>query len=72
MGHRLTTEVGGDRQDLTFDRRPSYSYQLDAFIQAVKTGTPPLTDGEDAVKQMMVIDQCYMAAGLPLRGAANA
>tara|TARA_R110002072_G_scaffold1369_2_gene11201 strand:+ start:8344 stop:9324 length:981 start_codon:yes stop_codon:yes gene_type:complete len=68
MGHRLTIEIGGERQDLSFDRRPSYSYQLDAFLQAIETGIAPLTDSEDAVKQMTVIDQCYIAAGLPIRG----
>jgi len=68
MGHLLTTEIDGERQNLTFDRRPTYSYQLDAFIHAVETGERPLTDAEDAVKQMTVIDRCYESANLPRRG----
>lgn len=68
MGHLLTTEIDGERQDLTFDRRPTYSYQLDAFIHAVETGERPITDAEDAVKQMVVVDRCYEAANLPRRG----
>ena len=72
MGHRLRTVIDGNQQDYFFDRRPSYSYQLDAFIQAVKENKAPITDAEDAVNQMRVIDQCYIAAGLPIRGNANA
>jgi predicted dehydrogenase len=67
-GHqiRLTTKAGTTTE--TRDRRPTYGYQLDAFIAAVETGAPLFTDGADAVKQMRVIDRCYRAAGLPLRG----
>lgn len=72
MGHRLTTVIDGKRSDEFFDRRPTYSYQLDAFIEAVVNGKPLATDGEDAVKQMQVIDRCYTAAGLPLRGSTDA
>jgi predicted dehydrogenase len=50
------------------DRRPSYAYQLDAFIQAITQGSPVFTDSKDAVKQMRIVDRCYEAAGLPLRG----
>lgn len=52
----------------TFDRRPTYGYQLDAFLDAVDEGKSLLTDAEDAVKQMRVVDRCYEAAGLPTRG----
>jgi predicted dehydrogenase len=72
MGHRLRTLIDGNKQDHFFDRRPSYSYQLDAFIRAVAENKAPLTDAEDAVKQMRVIDQCYLAAGLPVRGNVDA
>jgi predicted dehydrogenase len=67
-GHqiRLATKTGTTTE--TRDRRPTYGYQLDAFIAAVETGAPLFTDGTDAVKQMRVIDRCYRAAGLPLRG----
>lgn len=68
MGHVIETRIDGKRDFISVDRRTTYCYQLDAFIHAVNTGEPPITDGEDAVKQMRVIDQCYRAAGLPLRG----
>ena len=47
---------------------PTYGYQLDAFLAAVNDGAPLYTDGEDGARQMAVIDRCYEAAGLPLRG----
>ncbi|NJN51365.1 MAG: Gfo/Idh/MocA family oxidoreductase [Gammaproteobacteria bacterium] len=67
-GHRIDLDVGGRKTSEELDRRPTYSYQLDAFIDAVEHGAPLLTGAEDAVKQMRVIDRCYAAAGLPLRG----
>lgn len=67
-GHRLKIVTGGDERIETFDRRPTYSYQLDAFLHAIETGEEPLTGGRDAINQMRAIDACYEAAGLPLRG----
>ena len=40
---------------------------LDAFVDAVRNGTPMPTDAEDAIKQMRVIDAAYRAAGMPTR-----
>lgn len=68
MGHQLSCTIEGKTRHETVDRRPSYAYQLDAFIAAVEKGEAPATDGDDAVAQMKVIDRCYEAAGLPLRG----
>jgi predicted dehydrogenase len=67
-GHqiRVTTRDGTTIE--TLDRRATFGYQLDAFIDAVENGKPLLTGADDAVKQMRVIDRCYRAAGLPLRG----
>lgn len=68
MGHLLTLRVSGKTSHETVDRRPTYAYQLDAFIAAIEKGEPLYTDGDDAVAQMTVIDRCYEAAGLPVRG----
>ena len=68
FGHSLELDIDGDSTTETFDRRPTYAFQLDAFIDAVETGAALFTDAEDAVKQMAVIDRCYEAAGLKLRG----
>jgi predicted dehydrogenase len=46
---------------------PTYVAQLRAFRDAVLLGTPCLTDAEDAVRNMEVIDAIYRAAGLPMR-----
>lgn len=67
-GHRLVVRTGSEENVMTFDRRPTYGYQLDAFLKAIETGEEPLTGGDDAIRQMRVIDACYEAAGLPLRG----
>lgn len=68
IGNSIELTIGGETTTEAFDKRPSYSYQLDAFIDAVKSGKTPITDPEDAVKQMELIDRCYEAAGLRLRG----
>ncbi len=63
----VVTTAAGTRTE-TFDRRPTYGYQLDAFINAVESGTSLLTGPQDAIAQMRVIDACYESAGLPPRG----
>jgi predicted dehydrogenase len=68
MGHSIITDIDGRRTVETRDRRSTYGYQLDAFIAAVEEGEPLHTDADDAVAQMRVIDRCYEAAGLPVRG----
>ena len=67
-GHRIELSVDGRNTVETCDRRPTYGYQLDAFLAAVEDGAPLLTDGEDGSRQMQVIDRCYQSAGLRLRG----
>jgi predicted dehydrogenase len=68
MGHRLrvVTEAAGRRvEHLT--RRPTYDFQLEAFVQAVAGGPPVLTPPEDAIDNMAVVDDIYRAAGLEPR-----
>jgi predicted dehydrogenase len=72
IGHYIKLTTGADVSRETFDRRPSYGYQLDAFIDAVENGRKLETDGADAVAQMRLIDRCYEAAGLRPRGQAIA
>ena len=67
-GHRIELDIQGQKTEEELDRRSTYAYQLDAFIEAIQEGTPLLTGAEDAVKQMRAIDRCYEAAGLPVRG----
>ena len=46
--------------------RSSYTYRLEAFTTAVRTGVPaPAPVGaDDAVTTMRLIDQCYEASGM--------
>jgi predicted dehydrogenase len=47
----------------------SYTCQLRAFVDAVRTGAPYRTDADDAVANMSLIDDCYRAIGLRPRPA---
>jgi predicted dehydrogenase len=68
LGHKIELTVGQETREEILDRRPTYAYQLDAFVDAVLNGTPLPTDGEDGVRNMKIIDAAYVAAGLPPRG----
>ncbi|AYF74840.1 gfo/Idh/MocA family oxidoreductase [Nocardia yunnanensis] len=67
LGHVMALRTESGRSLRTFDRRPSYDYQLDAFAAAVLRGEPIRTGPEDALANMSVIDAIYAAAGMPLR-----
>jgi predicted dehydrogenase len=47
--------------------RSSYTYQLEAFVRAVREGAPLPIDVDDAVANMRLVDACYLAAGLEPR-----
>jgi predicted dehydrogenase len=47
----------------------SYTYQLQAFIDAVRNAAPYRTDADDAVATMSLIDGCYRTIGLEPRPA---
>ncbi len=66
---RFTVKVGGRRRRERFPRRPTYTYQLEAFVAAVLDGAPVLTPPEDSVANMAVIDAIYTAAGLSPRAS---
>lgn len=68
--HRLVVRTDGGRRTERLTRRSSYAYQLDAFAGAVLRGEPILTDPDDSVRTMTVIDAIYRAAGLPPREPA--
>jgi predicted dehydrogenase len=69
--HRFTVIRDGVKQRERFPRKATYTYQLEAFIAAVRTGAPTLTPPSDSIQNMRVIDAIYTAAGLPLRGAPS-
>lgn len=70
MGYRMTVRTGGKKQRVKVEgaRKPTYTYQLEAFADAVLRDAPVLTPPSDSVANMRVIDAIYQAVGLPVRG----
>ena len=64
---RVLIRAGSDTRTEHLGTRSSYIYQLEAFITALRRGTPMPTGPDDAVATAQLIDRCYRAAGLPLR-----
>jgi predicted dehydrogenase len=57
FGHRLQLSLEGAEAEVrTFSREPTYAFQLQAFVDAVRGGVLPPTSGADPVRQMTVID----------------
>ena len=48
----------------------TYDCQVEAFVDAVRTGSRPYTDGSDAILNMKVVDQIYRTSGMSPRGAS--
>jgi predicted dehydrogenase len=48
-------------------KRSSYTYQLEAFRDHLRTGSPLPIDSDDAVRAAELIDDCYRAAGFEPR-----
>jgi predicted dehydrogenase len=67
----VTVETRDGRRVERLGTRSSYTYQLEAFIAAVRTGAPMPTDANDAVATMRLIDECYLRAGLQPRPSAR-
>ena len=67
FGKLTVTTPSGKRSEAAGKGR-TYSYQLQAFADAVLRGATVLTPPSDSIANMAVIDAVYTAAGLPLRG----
>jgi predicted dehydrogenase len=71
--HRVTVRTRDPRSGVRRRRRErvkgeaTYRYQLQAFVAAVRNGTPTLTPPADSVANMRVVDALYRAAGLEPR-----
>lgn len=69
----ITVRAGNRARRERVRGRPTYEHQLEAFVSAVRDGTPVLTGPDDSVANMEVIDAMYRAVGLePRRGATEA
>jgi predicted dehydrogenase len=56
----------GDRVE-ELGKRSSYTYQLEAFRDHLRSGEPLPIDADDAVRSAELIDDCYRAAGFEPR-----
>jgi predicted dehydrogenase len=68
LGHSLQWTRGAATNTRALGTRTSYEYQMDAFVDAVLHGRELPTESYDGVRQMAVLDDVYIAAGLPVRG----
>ncbi len=69
--HLLTLRAGGATRRERLRGPRSYELQLRAFVEALRSGEPPLTAGRDGLANMLVIDAIYRAAGLPPRAGVS-
>jgi len=68
IGHQYRVVREGEVETHTFDQTPTYQFQLEAFVSAIRGEETNLTGPDDAVNQMRLIDAIYQQAGLSLRG----
>ncbi|MBD9732672.1 Gfo/Idh/MocA family oxidoreductase [Streptomyces sp. H28] len=67
LDDRVVVRTGADSRTERLGTRSSYAYQLEAFADAVRRGTRPPLDADDALATMTLVDACYRAAGLSAR-----
>ena len=67
LDDRVIIQTSAGRQVERHGTKSSYTYQLEAFVRAVREGAPMPIDVDDAVANMRLIDACYVAAGLQPR-----
>ncbi|MFT4043602.1 MAG: Gfo/Idh/MocA family oxidoreductase [Gordonia sp. (in: high G+C Gram-positive bacteria)] len=65
--NRLTVTTAAGTRVEHLPTRTTYTYQLDAFAAAVRTGAELPIGLDDAIENMRYIDAAYRAAGLPPR-----
>jgi predicted dehydrogenase len=68
-GHQLTFKTGDTVRRETVEGHTTYTYQLRAFVAAVRGDQSMVTAGSDGILNMRLIDEVYRTAGLPPRGA---
>jgi predicted dehydrogenase len=66
-GNKLTITSGGATRTETTTTEASYNFQLRALTDVLLRGARVVTNLDDAINNMVVIDAAYLAAGLPLR-----
>ncbi len=66
-GNQLTVKIGADESSEFVAGETTFTYQLAAFVKAVRGEATFPTDGAEGVVNMQLIDDVYRAAGLPPR-----
>lgn len=66
--HRITISNKDGRRREKVSGDSTYICQLRAFRDWINEGIPMATDGLHGIANMRVIDEAYLAAGLPVRG----
>jgi len=66
---RVIVTVGTGQRVEELGTRLSYAYMLEALSRLLREGEPMLTDADDAVVTMQLIDDLYRAAGMQPRTA---
>lgn len=64
QGHSISTTIDGVQQVWTVAGRETFDHELDAVVDTLRTGRPALTEGEDIIATMGLIDRIYEAAGV--------
>ena len=74
QGHSIRLEADGLPRTWTVAGQETYDHQLAAVVEALATGTPLPTEGEDPVANMRVLDAVHHAAGMtwPPAGGSRA
>jgi predicted dehydrogenase len=67
FGTSLVVEMSAGTETIDVERSATYDHQLAAFRDAVERGIVPPTTGAEPIANMVVIDECYRAAGLQPR-----
>lgn len=67
-GNQLTIETEAGTSWGSVEAGSTYHHMMRAFLDHIRLGAPYPTMGEDSINNMRVIDACYRAAGLPIRG----
>ena len=66
-GHQLTVKTSAGEKNESVPGDSTFTYQLRAFVKAVRGEASFPTDGAEGIVNMRVIDDVYRAAGLPPR-----
>jgi predicted dehydrogenase len=62
-GHSIRLEADGVLRVSTVAGRTTYDHQLEAVLDALRSGAPLPTEGDDPIANMTTIDAIYQAAG---------